>query len=892
MRRFRGVIAKLAPSKLRRCFTFLAPLVLALCAINTFAQLAGKGTIVGTVTDSSGAIVPGAAVTATNVATNSKLERKATAAGTYSLPLDAGVYNISVSAQGFKTTTQNNVNINALETVSVNIVLTVGSVTESVVVTDAIEQLDTASAQITATMEQEVYSALPVPQAGTQRRATDFVQYMPGVNAQPTNGGLDTNTGVVNGSGSRGAVSSVYIEGMPIMTVAGQGDPRFIWTSIPVDAINQFQVTTVGYGAMYEGQGVLNYDVKRGSNSFHGSAYEYFRNTALDTWGYMAPWKKNPLTGKAEKPAEHQNEYGFNLGGPVIKDKLFFFGSFEGYKLRSAPNLQPQTNPTAKMMAGDFSEFTGKIYDPATTRCSDAKCSGYTRDAFPGNIIPKNRLSPVALYLQKFLPPTTNSELSGNYIGGLPTGRNNWMNTNRVDYTFNSKHSLSGIVALGKQSTLGGAGTGGGGYTGSISNSNNQAPAPFGSSQDFSVTTRVVILQDTYIFSPHVINQLKASYGRYSSTGTSRSIGDGWGAAAAGITGLPAGQASDSFPTVTFSGTGATLNRWAGYSSNRNTSNGYIVADDLQWEKGKHSLTIGGQVAWMQYNFLNNATGVNPLQLTFNSSETAAYKLKADGKPSTSLDTATGNSYASFLLGAVNNGTFTTSAAPETGARFRAISPYIQDNWKVTPRLTLNLGLRWDVYPSYRETLDRLSWMDPTKMNTLVNYPGAMVYGGSGSNKCNCRTNVKDYYKNFGPRLGFSYQLLNNTVLRGSWGVMYTHGNNVGGSATSRQGPGLLGYAASPRTTTTAPGAGQTGTTYWSLDTPYPSYQNPPFLDSTLGTYYTTASSASAQSVNYADPYYGGRAPQYINWSFGIQQRLSNSTTMTLTYVGSQGHFT
>jgi outer membrane receptor protein involved in Fe transport len=261
-----------------------------------------------------------------------------------------------------------------------------------------------------------------------------------------------------------------------------------------------------------------------------------------------------------------------------------------------------------------------------------------------------------------------------------------------------------------------------------------------------------------------------------------------------GIAGLPAGQAQDSFPTVSFSGNGLGINRWAGYSSNRNTSNGTILGDNLQWQKGKHSLTIGGQVAWMQYNWLNNATGVNPLQLTFSSNETAGYVA---GK--TSQDTISGNSYASYLLGAVNAGTFTVSSAPETGARYRAISPYIQDNWRVTSKLTLNLGLRWDYYPTYLEAQDRLSWMDPQKMNTLVNYPGALSFAGSGNTQCNCRTNAKNYFKNFGPRLGFAYAASSRTVVRGSWGVMYTHGNDVSGSATSRQGSGLLGYAASPK---------------------------------------------------------------------------------------------
>ena len=136
----------------------------------------------------------------------------------------------------------------------------------------------------------------------------------------------------MNGGGSRGAVSSIYIDGVPITSVAGEGDPRFVWTSLAVDSIDQLQVQTVGYSAIYEGQGVQNYVVKSGTNKLHGVLYDYFRNTALDTWGFQAPAIINPLTGKATKPVEHQNEYGLFLSFPIIKDKLFVFGGYEGYR--------------------------------------------------------------------------------------------------------------------------------------------------------------------------------------------------------------------------------------------------------------------------------------------------------------------------------------------------------------------------------------------------------------------------------------------------------------------------------------------------------------------------------------------------------------------------------
>lgn len=867
-------------------------------AVAGYAQLAGKGTISGTVTDPTGAVIPDASIVATNIATNVKQTTKSTSSGDFNLSVDAGNYTVVATAPGFKTTTQENVHINALESVVVNLHLAAGSASETVTVTDAPPPIETSNATLGSTMEQEMYAALPVLQAGTQRRPTDFISLMPGVNAQPTNGGLDTNTGVINGSGSRGAVSSVYINGIPITSVAGEGDPRFIWTAFPMDSIKQFQVQTAGYSAVYEGQGVVNYTSQSGTNKLHGGLYDYFRNTALDTWGFMAPASSikdsaGNVVIPAQKPVEHQNEYGIYAGFPIIKDKLFFFGSYEGYRYIKGPNYQWETIPTTAMRSGDFSAAGYSIYDPATTVCTASSC---TRAQFSSggtkNVIPASRLSSAAKYMQQFLPAPTNSNISNNYLSGYSTGLNNWMTASRIDWSISPSHTFSALISFGRQAT-----TAPSALSGSIASSKSQTPPPYISQQQYAPKTKVFLFEDTYVFSPHVVNQLKYGYGRYDGPGWNQNIGAKWAATAAGIAGLPAGQASDSMPTVTFSGNANSMNIWGGYSSNRSLATGYVLLDNVQWTVGKHAFTFGGELAWMQYNYTVNLTGVNPLQLTFNSSETANYK-----SGTTTKNTSAGYSYASYMLGAANQGTFTLSAVPETGARFRPVSPYVQDEWKVNSKLTLNLGLRWDIYPGYREVKDRISWMDPNATNALTGNKGALAFGGSGSGRCNCSNNVKDYYKNFGPRIGFAYQSDPHTVWRGSYGVYFTHGNNVGGSAQSRQGPGLMGYSVSPKTTTVDPSAGagtitnpvtgSTGTALWEIDNPFPSYTAPPTLDSTLGTYYTTASSAASQTVNYADPYLGGRAPEYMNWSFGLQRQLTSSMTLTMSYVGSRGRFT
>ena len=843
------------------------------------AQLSGKGTITGRITDSSGAVVPGAQVEARDLATNKKQTITTTGAGDYSFSLDPGHYEVTFSRDGFKSVTKTNVVVDALQTFAVNATLEVGSATETVTVSDAPPVLETSNATLGTTIEQAQYSALPLIQdGGGQRRATDFAQLLPGVNGQVTNGNGGTNAGIVNGSQSKGAVSAIYINGVPITSVGGEGDPRFVWTTMAVDAIDQFQVQTAGYPALYEGQGVQNYVVKRGTNQLHGAAYDYYRDTGLDTWGFQKT--SDPLTGQLVKPSEHQHEYGLFLGFPIIKDKLFIFGGYEGYRYQHQVPHQPETIPTMLMRQGDFTETGLALYDPDSTTYDPTGNGGkgsYTRTGF-GSVIPGSRLNPVALKMQSFLPTPIPGLITNNYIVNYKTGLSNWTTTNRIDYELNDKMNLSVVMAWGRQATTAPAGV-------NINSQNtNGMPAPYISSQQFTPRSKVFLLEYNYTITPRLQNQLKYGFGRYDGPGYNQDIGAAYSATALGITGLPAGQTQMSFPTVSFSGN-TTINRWAGYSSNRNVANGYAVIDNVLWNVGAHSFVFGGEIAWLQYNFLNNATGVNPLQLSFSNAATAGYNGTTTAIPTT------GNGYASFLLGAVNSGSFTLSSVPETGGRFRPMSPYIQDNWKVTSKLTLDLGVRWDYYPAYREVKDRFSYFDPNAINPYTGTKGALAFGGHGAGTCNCSSPVDNYYGNIGPRIGAAYQVAQSTVLRASYGVMFTHGNNVAGSASSRQGSGLEGYSVSPATAFIAPTVGQTGNSYWHLDQPYPSYTAPPTLDPGLGTYYTTATSQPSQSPTYADRRLGGRAPEYINYTFGIQQQLTKDIALTMSYVGSHGHF-
>ncbi len=864
--------------------TALAAVVLFVTA-PAMAQLAGKGAINGVVTDPTGAVVANATIVATSTTRGTSVTVKSNNSGNYSIsPLDADIYTVTVTAQGFQKVTQENVHVNSLEVATVNIALQVGSEAQSVTVSAAPPALETSNATLGATMENDMYSALPIEMGAygqpDQRRATDFAFLMPGVQGNNTNGNATTNTGIVNGSGSRGAVSDVYIDGVAFVRAGGNGDPRYVWTAISVDAVDQFQVQTSGYSAIYEGQGIQNYTVKAGGDKYHGSVYEFFRNTALDTWGFFGPANKNPVTGAPVKPIEHSNEYGIDLSGPLVpvgawKDKLFFFGNYNGFRYTSAsPTFM--TFPTLAEQQGDFSApGLPTIYDPSTQAACTAATGSLCRYAYPGNKIPSSEFSTVAQKMQAFIPTLTNQNLVNNYLAANKTGLVNWSTTDRIDYNVSSKDTLTMVGAIGRQASSV--------PVGQTTSGRNVGPIPYNYGQAYAPKTAVGVIEETHIFTPNIVNQLKYGYARYNGPTIDADQLPAYASTAMGITGQPAGAAQEGFPITTFSGIDAPT-QWAGTGPNVTLAENYTLVDNLQWVKGKHTFTIGGQTAWLLYNVINATGGSTPLTLAESGTETAGIAKGA-------TISGTGQPYASFLIGQNDKVSFTQYLQQEFGARFRAISPYVQDNWKVTSKLTLDLGLRYDFFPSVTEVHNAGSFFSPTLANPITGLNGALQFTGHGTGTCNCSTPVNNYMKNFGPRIGLAYQVDDKTVIHASYGVMFTHGNAVGGSSTSL---GTLGFSAAPSFSSsgstflsTAPFTGTNGAI--PAYTPASGVASGP----AYGTGYTTISgyTGTPSGMGYPDPYLGGRAPEYINWTFGFQHSWTDALTSTITYVGSQGHF-
>jgi hypothetical protein len=810
------------------------------------AQIGGGGSLQGTITDPAGAVVPGARVVATNLATGVESSRLSTAAGVYVVsPLTPGEYKLSVSASGFQSFTQQRIVVDALSTVAVDVVLPLGSTSQEITVSETQSQLSTADARLGTTVRNEEYRALPLAMgSGTPRNPTAFVFLQPGV----TNTSRWGNT-----LGGQDFSNDVYVDGIAVTNATTQGEGRNLSLGVSVDAVEQFQAETAGTSVQFNGQGAQNYVIKSGGNKLHGSAYNYFRNTVLDARGFFRP----------TRPQQNQNEFGFTLGGPIQKNKLFFFASFSGYEFRAATAASFFSIPSTQFRAGNFSALTVPIFDPESTNCPGGPCS---RTPFPGNIIPANRISPISRVFQADLPTPTNSNLLNNYLGSVGTGFSNYNTTNKVDYNLNAAHTFSVLYSFGKrkQSTP---------YRG------NTLPLPYAVTRLVEEIPTTASIKHTWVLKPNLINQASFAFSRLSVPIANATIDGKW-SEKAGLRGLPAGEARDAFPEIAFGGPNAP-GGWRGTDARAFTEflNTFTFQNNLQWIKGKHSFTFGYQMQRLQSNQRERAYG-SLATWNFSNNQTAGFNAAGV------LQATQGNSYASFLLGALNSAAVVDDFVVGTGGRFGNYAGWFQDDYRVSKKLTLNLGLRYDLSLPYVEVADRWSFFNPSLPNSAASgHPGAIQFVGKGNNSCNCRTPIENYFGAWGPRIGLAYQLSSKTVIRSSYGIMYSRRGAVGGRGGARNGTGLLGFSAQPSFPSIdgfAPA--------FNWNNGFPNYQRAPFFDSTLNTGFTTERPTGA-GVTFGDFEIGARPPRYQNFSFGLQHALTATTTLGVSYVGSNGRF-
>jgi hypothetical protein len=819
------------------------------------AQLGGSGSIQGTVLDTSNAAVPGATVTATNVATGIATVRQTTTAGVYALtPLPPGEYRVTVTLDGFQTFVRAGIVVDALSVVALNVTLQVGAITQEVVVTATSPLLATADARLGQTIRNEVYTALPIVlNTGGPRDPTAFMFLMPGVQSIGRWG---------NVMGGQDFTTDMYVEGIPITNAVVQGEGRNLSFGISVDAVDQFQVETSGTAVTFNGQGASNYVIKSGTNIFRGAGFEYFRNKALDAKAFFA----------TTKPDDNQHEYGGTLGGPIRRNQMFFFAAYDGYRDRRQTASALVSIPTLAQRNGDFSALPVVIYDPRTTRPNPAG-TGFVRDPFPGNVIPQDRISPISKSFQSSLPDPTNAALQNNYLGGgLPIGFNNVSFTGKVDVKLNPRQQVSVLFSHGKRSQATP-------YRGGT-NPQTALPLPYSETRLVEEIPTSAQVKHTVVLGPRWVNQVNVGFSRLSVPIFNATI-DGQYPIKAGLRGLPAGEADSSFPEISFAGPNA-ITQWRGTDARAFTEylNNYTVQDNLNWSRGRHTMTFGFQAQRMDADERERTYG-SLATFGFSNSQTAGFNAAGTFQPTT------GNAYASFLLGELNATTVVQDSQVATSGRFYTYALWAQDDFKLRPNLTLNLGLRYDIMKPYTEVYDRWSFLDPTLPNAAVGgYPGALVFAGDGPNSCHCRTPINTYYGAIGPRLGLAYGLNERTVVRAAYGINYSRRGAVGGRAGARNGTGTLGLSANA----SFPSPNGSFDPSYNWNNGVPAYPQPPFFDPTLNTGFVTGRGTGG-GVTYGDPEIGGRPPRYQNWNAGLQRTLWRTVTLGATYAGSRGDF-
>jgi len=814
----------------------LAMCLAALCMTMLVGAAHGQALqgISGTISDASGAVVPNATVTATNDATGVSKTLVTSSAGTYQFnDLIPGTYTVKVEAQGFERSVHSGVGVSVARIATVNAILQPGRTEQTVNVTENVIAIDTTQPELGTTLENKVVQELPneVGAQGNQRgrQIDQFIFLAPGVTggtfSHRINGGVDFE-------------SEVVFNGIPMAQSETQGF-QTIWNP-PFELVNQFDVLRSSFSAQYGlAQGVVTYNTVSGSNTFHGDGFEIIRNNYFDAKGAY-----NPTV-----PIDKENNYGFTLTGPIWipkvyngKNRTFFTVAFEWYR----ENLT-QTNfvslPTAAEKAGDFSGVGTTIWNPANSGCN---ANGNTPGtAFRGNVIPAVCFSPLSAGLLQYFPNPTLPGVVNNsqtLLGVFPTRQSPWGVT--IDHNINDKQSIHWTEWRDPWSSYG------------TENNANALPLtnPLTSVTYNPDLGSVFILNYAYAITPHLVMTAGASWlGELNDQISQRPNNIS----------VPAAPGAPQVPAITFNGPDSPTYVGSPWIESINRKLGIVVENNWQWVRGKQTFNIGGEIrrTYQDDNECQQCAG----SFNFTNAETA--------NPNNISNT--GNAFASFLLGSVDSAS--RIGSQEERLRNKDFSFYVQDDIKWSPRLTFNVGVRWDIMVPFTAVGNPIVYFDST-----IPDPAAGGRLGAATKFGDCAgcadiTRAAIHWGHVSPRLGYSYELNSKTVLQGGFSMNYLDGGAYEyGTAKVAVNYGnlLLGSYSAPSTNSTNPGFGSWDTNLLPFPSPVP-------FSNGLGT---------GTFINAFNPAVDGWAPYDVVWNIGIQRELPGSMFLSAAYTGNRAN--
>jgi hypothetical protein len=822
----------------------LALMGMQLIAGSAWAQVS-RGMITGTVTDPSGAVVPGVAIKVTNTATGVTNNVITNSTGNYTAPLlPTGTYSVTAEKTGFRRYIQSNVIVPVGETVRVDISMALGATTQAVQVTAA-PLLKRDSSDLGTTITSREVEELPLTSFGDQRTPATFMQLVPGVTGRgPSNNNFAgmSRTMSTMVSGSMVSSTTLTLDGADIPTSNEfEGDLRAL--QIPPDAIQEFKLEAIMAPAEYgrTGGGTASFVVKSGTNQIHGTAFEFLRNDALNARNFFQP----------DVTPYKQNEFGATAGGPIKKDKAFIFGWYDGFRLSEGVSTGLATVPTEAMKQGDFTDFgttnsSGQfvqtpLYDPTThTTCGPEICN---------NIVNSNAFDPVSKKVLPLFPSPTNSSpfaVVNNYTAAVvnPEQINQW--GLKGDYVINEKNRLSVLYDYGNNTTP----------------NNPLIPVPLGGGGQPSYNkTRNARINYNLILRPNLVNQATLAYNFWGSGLNAVSSYGGrsdW-VSYLGLKGFSPNVGSE-FPQIVING----LSYNGGGGLQLDNSHYTEVDDSLTWIKGKHTAKFGFE--YMKGASNDDSSGRSAGFFSFMPQETA--------QPGNS---SSGIAFASFLLGRVDDVQAYHFNVPSY-ARDSYYAAFAQDDYKLTRKLTLNLGVRWDLFTPDVHKYNQKSWISPTLPNPGAVAGGQELLGALQVATPSNPSGLNTYYKDFSPRIGLAYALNDKTVIRTGYGIFYAQGN----ANRLDRGAFVQGYNGTVEKT--SPDNGLTPAFVWGTDT------MPGFTPTLSPTAFLGGGTPfhSAGTLIELDPT-DGLSPYMQNYMFDVERQLPGQMMLSVAYVGNKG---